>query len=727
MRIGRKADSHNFFILKMNVIPNLIFLYIWKLNNVCIAMNCYYQNRISNFVKTYQDEILGCLALHGGNDPAQMQAWEEEIYIMQRILREWVQDEAEIIFEYTIPRLNKRVDVVLLLRDIIFCIEFKVGQSKYLQQDVEQVMDYALDLKNFHKESHSHTIVPILVATQADSYSDVLQASVYHDQIYNPILSNRNSLAQTIRNVLLRESFSPSVEHLDINRWCISRYEPTPTIIEAASALYMNHSVESITRKEASGKSLKATTDYILNVIKQSHDRKEKSICFVTGVPGAGKTLVGLNVAIEQSKKIDAADSRESLAVYLSGNGPLVKVLTEALARDKKERDGGKITDARREVKRFIQEIYNYREQMLNKVKKPIKNGLLEIDEAVALAEDEAGFAEIEHIAIFDEAQRSWNRQKLADWLARGGSYGIKQKIAGFPLSEAEFLIWSLNLRKDWAVIVCLVGGGQEIHSGEAGIAEWINACNTMFPDWKVYISDHLTDKEYAEGNVSKILSRNPHVTYTPELHLSVSMRSFRAEKLSLFVHHLLERNREEAVAVYDEIKENYPIVLTRDIEKAKKWLRAKARGSERYGIVVSSKAERLRPLAIDVKRECDVVHWFLDDKHDLKSSLFLEDVATEFDVQGLELDWSCLAWDGDLRYTDSGWEYYRFGTNRWTRNKQEINQQYQLNAYRVLLTRARQGMVICVPTGCEIDETRLPAYYNGTYAYLKSLGLEEI
>lgn len=513
---------------------------------------------------------------------------------------------------------------------------------------------------------------------------------------------------------------------MDIDRWYISRYEPTPTIIEAATSLYLNHSVESITRKEASGKTLKRTTDYILDVIRKSRENREKSICFVTGVPGAGKTLVGLNVAIEQSKK-NKDDAKESLAVYLSGNGPLVKVLTEALARDKKERDGGKITDARREVKRFIQEIYNYREQMLGKIKTPIVGGQLEIDETLTLAEENSGFAEIEHVAIFDEAQRSWNLDKLADWLARGGSYGNKRKVPNFPLSEAEFLIWSLNLRKDWAVIVCLVGGGQEIHNGEAGIGEWIKACNNMFPDWKVYISSHLTDKEYAEGDICGLVADNTNVTNAPDLHLSVSMRSFRAEKLSLFVHHLLDLNKTEAKKVYEEIKDKYPIVLTRDIEKAKSWLKEKARGTERYGIIVSSKAERLRPLAIDVKRECDVVHWFLDDKKDLRSSMFLEDVATEFDVQGLELDWACLAWDGDLRYTENGWDFYRFSSNQWSKNRKEVNQLYQLNAYRVLLTRARQGMIICVPSGNTADDTRLPSFYDETFKYLKSLGLEEL
>lgn len=688
-------------------------------------MNCYYGDTIKRFLSTDDGEILRLLTFAGGNEPAQVQAWEEEIILFKKILFEWENSQSQIIFEYTIPRLNKRVDVVLLLHNIVFCIEFKVGKTAYLQQDIEQVMDYALDLKNFHKESFNVTIVPILVATEAIFHTDVLTSSIYHDQIYNPILSNSNSLLLVIRNVVKRETLSNKAA-LDIDRWCISRYEPTPTIIEAATSLYLNHSVEEITRKEASGETLKRTTDYIIDVIRKSRNNKQKSICFVTGVPGAGKTLVGLNVAIEQSKKSTGED-KENLAVYLSGNGPLVKVLTEALARDKKERDGGKLTDARREVKRFIQEIYNYREQMLSKIKTPIINGKLEIDETITIAEENAGFAEIEHVAIFDEAQRSWNLAKLADWLSRGGSYGNKRKVPNFPLSEAEFLIWSLNLRKDWAVIVCLVGGGQEIHNGEAGIAEWIKACNNMFPDWKVYISSYLTDKEYAEGDIATILAENKNVINAPDLHLNVSMRSFRAEKLSLFVHHLLNLKAEAAKEVFREIKEKYPIVLTRDIKKAKAWLKQQARGSERYGIIVSSKAERLRPLAIDVKRECDVVHWFLDDKKDLRSSMFLEDVATEFDVQGLELDWACLTWDGDLRYTTHGWEFYKFKDNQWRKNKKEVNQLYQLNAYRVLLTRARQGMVICVPEGNSIDETRLPKYYDDTYKYLKSLGMTEL
>ncbi len=686
----------------------------------------YYKARISEFLTTDTQLIQNQLAFYGGNDPNQMKAWTEEISMLKEVFRSFKNEPAEIILEYEIPRLSKRADVVILIRGIIFVLEFKAGQTAYLQDDVEQVVDYALDLKNFHKESHNRVIAPVLVSTKADHY--VLSAEISPDKVYSPFLvNNAESLRTIMRSIILIQGTNPETE-ASLDSWYVSRYEPTPTIIEAARVLYTKHSVKNITRTEASGENLARTTAYILDVIQQTKERNEKAICFVTGVPGAGKTLVGLNVAIGQPDNDD-------LAVYLSGNGPLVKVLTASLARDKQKREGGSMANAEREVRRFVQEIYNYREQMLSKIKTPIIDGVLEIDENVSVSDELAGHGEIEHIAIFDEAQRSWNHQKLADWLARGGSYGNKRRVPDFPMSEAEFLIWSMNLRRDWAVIVCLVGGGQEIHTGEAGIAEWLRAVNESFPSWKVYVSSHLKDKEYAEGRVAELLANNRNVTDNSDLHLSVSMRSFRAETLSAWVQALLDRDTEKAQSLYRNLSDRYPIVLTRDIETAKHWLKMQARGSERYGIIASSKASRLRPMAVDVSRKADVVEWFLGDKKNLQSSYFLEDVATEFDVQGLELDWTCVVWDGDLRYLPNDWDYYTFTRNSWYVNRQKVNREYQLNAYRVLLTRARQGMVICVPkgnanvtrNGFPEDATRLPQFYNGTYEYLKSIGIKEI
>lgn len=694
----------------------------------------FYKSSLSEFVKDSIDNIFGKIARNDEGDSVAEQkfAWTEEIEIMQQVLLTWKDENGEIIFEYSIPRLGKRIDVVVLLRGIVFSIEFKAGEDAYLQSAVEQVMDYALDLKNFHLASHHRTIVPILVATEAKKSSRELRFSVYDDHIYNPLLTNAENLGRLIDEVLEREQVQPSSLE-EFADWAISRYAPTPTIVEAASALYQSHSVEDITRHEAAGAALEETTQYVLDVINHSKENGEKSICFVTGVPGAGKTLVGLNVAIQQSIKAENDPGGErNLAVYLSGNGPLVKVLTAALAKDKQRREREKgnkcnITDAKREVSQFIQIIHRYRGNMLAKLKLPIANGKLEIDETKSVAHHTAGHGEVEHVAIFDEAQRSWDLEHLAGWLARGGSRGGMKKVPDFPMSEAEFLIWSLDLRKDWAVIVCLVGGGQEINTGEAGIGEWIRAVNETFPDWKVYLSKHLTDKEYAEGNVAELVSKNPNAKQVDKLHLAVSMRSFRAENLSKFVHCLLDRDVEQARMLYQSFRDKYPIILTRDLDKAKVWLEQKVCGSERYGLVVSSQAYRLKPLAIDVRLQPDIESWFLADKKDVRSSLFLEDAATEFDIQGLELDWTCLVWDGDFRYTPAGWDHNAFRGSKWMKIRQKEAQAYQLNAYRVLMTRARQGMIICVPEGRHEDHTRQPEFYDGTYEYLKSLGLDEI
>ena len=679
----------------------------------------FYKSPISEFISSSTDFIFGQISRADEMDTMSTQkfAWVVEIETMKRALQPWKHEAAEIIFEYSIPRLGKRIDVVVLLRERVFVLEFKAGETEFLHQDVDQVMDYALDLKNFHQGSIDRLIVPVLVATESNKYSTVCQPSHYDDGVYEPLMTDAAHLGDVI-NIVLLARMQQKAFNVAIENWARSRYSPTPTIIEAARSLYLNHSVEEITRHEAEGEQLERTTRYVQQVIRGTKAKRGKSICFVTGVPGAGKTLVGLNVAVQQ-------ESNEDLAVYLSGNGPLVAVLTEALTRDKQAQEkarGNRILkkDAEREVKRFIQIIHRYRDNMLGKVR--VVNGHIEIDPTKELKDHIAGYGEVENIAIFDEAQRSWDKEHIAAWLNR------KKGFAEFPMSEGEFLIWSLDQRKDWAVIVCLVGGGQEINTGEAGIGEWIRALNESFPDWQIYISSQLTAKEYAEGKVSELLNQNRHVIYSDDLHLAVSMRSFRAESLSNMVHYLLDGESEKAKEVYESIINRYPIVLTRDLEKAKKWLRDKARGNERYGLVVSSKAYRLKPLAIDVRCKPDTVHWFLDDINDVRSSLFLEDAASEFDIQGLELDWTCLVWDGDLRYNGTTWDYFEFnGGSKWNRINKEERKAYQLNAYRVLLTRARQGMVICVPEGNPKDHTRLPEFYDDTYLYLKSLGFQEI
>ena len=706
---------------------------------------CLYESPIDLFLEKEDKSVLGelCDNYHGVALTTTIEAWSGEIQILKNSLAPWKGCNGRIIFEYDIPRLGKRIDVVLLLKGIIFCLEFKVGESKIRENDVDQVLDYALDLKNLHKYSEKCLIVPVLIATRYLGSSTLIQPSVYDDRVANPLVTGERGITNILYATINRFSNEKPIEE----NWIISPYAPTPTIIEAARTLYESHSVEDITRHEADQVSTDRTISYILDVIQKSKKNHEKSICFVTGVPGAGKTLVGLDVAVKQTYQGSDEPVPDEGAVYLSGNGPLVAVLNEALARDNytKCKDRGeskKLTDSRREVGKFIQIIHRYRDNMLAKIKNPVENGILEIDPKKAVEIENAGYGEVEHVAIFDEAQRSWTHKRLADYLKRGGTYGNKLKVPNFPMSEASFLIWSLDQRKDWATIVCLVGGGQEINTGEAGISEWIKSLNEMFTHWKVYISPQLTEPEYAEGKVNELLADNKNVFYSDELHLGVSLRSFRAEKLSLFVHMLLDTD-DMAATVYNEIKDKYPIVLTRDMEKAKRWLHDKVRGTERTGVLITKESARYKPLGIHVLESSDenAVHWFLDDKVDTRSSNYLEDAATEIQVQGLELDYTCLLWDADMRFENGQWHYYRFNKQtKWieiiddTEGHHEL-MKYMLNAYRVLLTRARAGMIICVPKGNDHktasgfweDSTRLPEYYNGTYEYLKSIGLDEI
>jgi len=649
----------------------------------------YYSDSISTFLTSDPNAILGILGR--GNDfplePTQRDAWLEEIQILQSVLQPY---HGGIYFEYSIPRMGQRIDVVLLIGPVIFVLEFKVGEREFPSYAIDQVWDYALDLKNFHEASHERFIAPILIATNANIADERIERTLQHNDLLRPIESTVKTLGSIIEKVLA----IANGPHIDIQEWEAGRYCPTPTIIEAALALYGGHSVREISRSDASAINLSQTTESISSIISSAKEQSHKAICFVTGVPGAGKTLVGLNIATSHMDK-----DKDLYSVFLSGNGPLVIILREALARDKVRRQrerGVKIRkrEAMSEVKAFVQNVHNFRDEYLDGRQKPV-----------------------EHVALFDEAQRAWNREQTSSFMRR------KKHVLNFNQSEPEFLISCLNRHQDWAVIVCLVGGGQEINTGEAGITEWIESLNRSFPDWHIYISSRLTDSEYGAGDVLEKLAKRSNVTRKDELHLAVSMRSFRAENVSYLVKQLLDLNSKEAARVLETARAKYPIVVTRDLSKAKQWLKSQASGSERYGIVVSSQAERLKPHAIDVKTPVDPIHWFLNGKEDVRSSYYLEDVATEFHVQGLELDWTCVTWDADFRYTPTGWEHWSFVGDRWNRIKKAERQNYLKNAYRVLLTRARQGMVIVVPPGDWEDATRSPAFYDSTYDYLRDIG----
>lgn len=655
-------------------------------------LRSYYSASIRDFLNQSNNEITGII---DSNNPTadttiqQRNTWHSEVQILKEQLSSF--EEGHIIFEYTIPRMGKRVDVVILYHNIVYLLEFKCGDTEYRQSTYDQVYDYALDLRNFQKESHDKLLVPIMVSTKAPDINNEIRE---RDKIIVPLRCNSENI-ETIINAVSARYNEP---YFDCATWENSEYLPTPTIVEAAQALYRGHNVHDITRSDAGTENLTVTTDEINRIIEHSKANGRKSICFVTGVPGAGKTLVGLNIAIQRS---DAQQGEH--AVFLSGNFPLVTVLQEALARDKVEQEkqrGNRVskTEALRSTSAFIQIIHKYRDSFVGNDNIPP-----------------------ERVAIFDEAQRAWTQDMIEKFMA------TKKGVSPFPYSEPEFLISTMDRHQDWAVVICLVGGGQEINTGEAGLPEWFDSLRRAFQDWDVYITPQLNDEEYRRGRNWKDMLIGLNTYEHNELHLSTSVRSFRTPDLAAFVKAVLDADTQNAKNLYQRIKDKYPIVITRDLNKAKDWVREHCQGTTRYGLLSSSGALRLKPEGIFVKNEISVANWFLNGKDDVRSSYMLEDVVTEFDIQGLEIDYSVVAWDADYRFVNGEWTYNNFVGNRWTNVSSEERRLYLKNAYRVLLTRARQGMAIFVPDGSDDDKTRNREWYDGIYEYLKEIGIFEL
>jgi hypothetical protein len=656
----------------------------------------YYTNSIKNFITDTDENILGSLSLHHNHslEDLQKNAWLSQIKILKDTLMNF--QDGEVFFEFLIPRMGKRVDNIIIIRNIVFIIEFKVGSNKYDNYAKEQVIDYSVDLKNFHKASHNVILIPILCATEANKQHNSM--NIIKDKLYNVLLTNKKNLEDVLNNSL---SQIQNDNIININQWYNSIYQPTPTIIQAAQALYKGHNVQEISRSDAGAINLSKTSNAISKIIEYSKLNNTKSICFITGIPGAGKTLAGLNIAVERMK----TDTKEH-AVFLSGNGPLVDVLREALTRDEVKTaklNGKKITKKEAAIKAntFIQNIHHFRDDALITEKAPI-----------------------EKVVVFDEAQRAWNKEQTSKFMKQKKGYD------NFEMSEPNFLISVMNRNKDWSVIICLIGGGQEINNGEAGLEEWIDSLQNYFKDWNIYYSPYITsDKNYLQNDLLiKWLKLNKKAHKNNDLHLSVSVRSFRSEKLSEFIHSILDVDINRAKYLYQNyIVKSYPIKITRDFQKAKQWLKEQRLGNERTGVISSSGAYRLRPFGINIKSKIDPAIWFLNNKEDIRSSFFHEEVATEYDIQGLELDYTCVCWDANFYFDNNNWIFKKFSGTKWQNINQEIKKRYLLNSYRVLLTRARQGMIIFIPNGSKNDQTRLSKYYDGTFNYLKEIGIKEI
>jgi hypothetical protein len=650
-----------------------------------MPIKAYYDATVLNFLQDDTERILGALTArhHHTLEEQQRWAWLEQISVLKASLAS--RPNGRIFLEFYIPRMGKRVDAVLIAENIVFVIEFKVGAIGHTSAAFDQVEDYALDLKNFHEGSHTAPIVPVLVSTNAES-RPIPAVAFAPDLVASPVGTNKTGLGALIDIICSARAF-PS---LNIDEWMAQGYKPTPTIVQAAEVLYRTHSVIEISRSDSGAKNLQETSASVSAVIDQARQNRTKAICFVTGVPGSGKTLAGLNIATRRS-----VEHLDEHAVFLSGNGPLVDVLREALTRDKAAREGVPKKTAEREVRSFIQNIHHFRDDYVGNHTIPL-----------------------ERVVVFDEAQRAWTRKQAASFMQR------KRGQLDFNMSEPEFLIGVMDRHPDWCTVVCLVGGGQEINTGEAGISEWINALEVRFPGWEVYISSRMALPEYGSPSQVEHFLRSPRVHSDEHLHLAVSMRSFRAEALSELIGHIVDNEPEAARVIYKTIDAAYPIYLARDLAAARAWLRRRARGTERFGLVASSGAQRLRPEGIHIKAKIEPVNWFLNDRSDVRSSYYLEDVASEFAVQGLELDWVGACWDGDFHYKDGMWVCQTFEGTKWQSMIDESRRLYLKNAYRVILTRARQGMIIFIPKGDASDRTRPPSFYDGTFEFLRSCGL---
>lgn len=681
-------------------------------------MQAYYRNTLRLFLQDDINRILGILNKRGIEFSSQYNdvniSWSESISLFQNSVGTIVNlipdsENWTILLEYEIPRLGGRIDAVILADDIIFVLEYKNDRNKYLLADQRQVEDYALDLFDFHLESRGKIIIPILIAPLAKEIQND-DSLVENNFVKNCFRANQINLSRIIHLAFIK-FHNPLQEKIDVEKWEQSEYHPTPTIIQAAKALFSGQKVESITKTEAEAENITTVTKYIIDIIQNAQQDRKKVICFVTGVPGAGKTLVGLNIVHEK----DAYGGQETNTAYFSGNGPLIRVLKEALARD-----------------HFNSEYIKYRKGELSErprkstsehsVKSKIQNLHLFIKSGLRSKSKTT-----EQIVVFDEAQRCWD----ANHFYNKSKQNENRETSPFNIerkSEPEILFEIMD-RHEWAVIVALVGGGQEINTGEAGISEWGRILESKYRNWEVHISPQLLfgDDSTAGAKLFKKEPENLKIIKKPYLHLAVSQRSFRATHLNTWVNAVIENKYQLAFEEANKIKEKYPLVITRDLITAKAWLRKKIQGNKRVGLISSSGALRLRSFGINVKETIDEAIWFLNDESDVRSSYYLEIAATEFAVQGLELDWIGVCWDCDLRRNLDNWDFKNFSGTKWQNVNKSEDQQFLLNKYRVLLTRAREGLIVWVPEGDPNDQTRLPEFYDPIFQYLKSCGLSEI
>ena len=668
-------------------------------------MPAYFIDNLISHNQTSPDQIVGILTREYGKNhldlkKQQTQTWFDTVEIVKEFFKEkrGVIPELEnwgVLYEYKIPRRAKRIDLVFLSKKLIFVVEIKNRQESFTATDIAQLEDYCLDLRDFHYESKDRIIIPILLCTHAEPIQNKFLKS--DDFVQNTFLANAKNFSEIIHSIIIL--FADKTDNINFNDWNKSKYSPTPTIIEMAQTLYAGQNVSEISRHGADN--LTATTTAVIEAIKNAQITNSKIICFITGIPGAGKTLAGLNIVHNREFQVDGKE----IGIFLSGNSPLVKVLSEALSRDFSKRENKTKSEAKRRVKTFVYNVHEFIDDLYSDKTKAPESRVL----------------------IYDEAQRAWTKEQKR-----------KKSNGEINESEPEILFSIMDRLQGWGVIIALVGGGQEINTGEAGLREWGKSIEEKFVNWKVYISPELKQGDHTTGNKTLFdeIPTNVKIIENENLHLKTSLRSYKAKELSNWVALLLEGKDTAAKKIFEEQLQHFPILITRNIETAKDWLKKKARGTRRIGLMASSGGRRLKAFGYDPfhglrgdSSQDELGAWYLNPSNDIRSSNFLEIIATEYAVQGLEIDWAGIFWDADLRRKNNEWDFKQFKGTAWqsVSDVQEQRKQFIINKYRVLLTRAREGMIIWVPFGDNSDKTRQVSFYDETFNYLKSCGIEEI
>lgn len=667
-------------------------------------MTAYYSSSVESFTLTSVDEISAQLHVKYSADgflsqyTSQTVAWNATIPQLQKELRSLLsqcQEAAKwrVLLEYPLYRLRRRIDVLLLSPAAIIVIELKVGETQFQSSDRRQVEEYALDLRDFHSASSGMNIVPVLWCTEANStYYGV---AIRPGDVADVCLVGKTGLAKLLDQIGTSNPTTP----YEIHEWEAGQYKPVPTVVDAATTLFAGHGVREITHADATN--LDASANRVIQIIHETKRDSTRSLVFLAGVPGSGKTLAGLQVV---HSSVESGVEDQGDIVYLSGNTPLVVVLREALARDetKRKRAMGEISrlaESRNSVRTRIQHIIDFLHEYLT---------------------NDNDSSPHEHVIVFDEAQRAWDE-----------AYGRKK--FGRPFSEPRLLLEIMGRHTDWCSIIALVGGGQEINAGENGIAEWGKALRELEPEeaakWRIYGPPNFLEGSVATAGLGAgRLSGVKAINVEQDLELNVPLRSFRSPLLSQWVAAVLDGNSEKAANFASNLGE-YPIVIVRSLDLIRKWLKSVSRGERRYGLVASSGARRLRADGLGVTLNATdgsaIAQWYLNDRGDVRSSFALEVPANEYTTQGLELDFVGLCWGGDLIWTEDSWQYRQFRGNKWV-NVNGDRQRFVTNSYRVMMTRGREGLAIWVPAGSNEDPTREPKLFDDTANFLLRCGAKQ-